>query len=100
MISWFRTYQSKIGSMGELLALSQEAAKYIESAYGLKVEVYTQVGGDPLRIGLLARYDDLGSVGDQAEKIANDSKWADLMNRGGELAVEGTIQDQFWKQIA
>jgi len=100
MISWFRTYQSNIGKMQELVALSQEAAKYLESAHGLKVEVYTQLGGDPLKIGLLGRYDNLGAVGDLEERIASDSKWAKLMSRGSELAVEGSIQDQWWKQIA
>ena len=100
MISWFRTYQSRIGKMAELVALSQEAAKYLESAHGLKVEVYTQVGGDPLKIGLLGRYNNLGDVGELEEKIGNDSKWATLMSRGEELAVEGSLQDQFWKQIS
>ncbi len=100
MISWFRTYQSRIGKMSELVALSQEAAKYLESAHGLKVEVYTQLGGDPLRIGLLGRYKNLGAVGELEEKIGNDSKWAKLMGRGEELAVEGSLQDQWWKQIA
>lgn len=100
MISWFRTYQSRIGKMQELVALSQEAAKYLESAHGLKVEVYTQLGGDPLKIGLLGRYDNLGAVGDLEERVASDSKWAQLMSRGEELAVEGSVQDQWWKQIA
>lgn len=100
MISWFRTYQSRIGKMADLVALSQEAAKYLESTHGLKVEVYTQVGGDPLRIGLLGRYDSLGNVGELEEKIAGDSGWAQIMSRGDELAVEGSVQDQFWKQIA
>ena len=100
MISWFRTYQSKIGNMEELVALSQEAAKYLESAHGLKVEVYTQLGGDPLKIGLLGRYDNLGEVGELEEQVANDSKWAQFMSRGAELAVEGSVQDQWWKQIA
>lgn len=100
MISWFRTYQARIGKMAELVALSQEAAKYLESAHGLKCEVYTQLGGDPLKIGLLGRYDNLGSVGDMEERIAADNKWAQLMGRGEELAVEGTVVDQFWKQIA
>ena len=100
MISWFRTYQSRIGKMDELVALSQEAAKYLESAHGLKVEVYTQLGGDPLKIGLLGRYDNLAAVGDLEERVASDGKWADLMRRGEELAVEGTLQDQWWKQIS
>ncbi len=98
MISWFRTYQSKIGKMPELIALSEEAAKYLESTYGLKVEIYTQLGGDPLKIGLLGRYDDLGAVDELSQKIANDNGWAQLMSRGAEFAVEGSVQDQWWQQ--
>ncbi len=100
MISWFRTYQSKIGKMPELIALSEEAAKYLESTHGLKVEIYTQLGGDPLKIGLLGRYDDLGAVDKLNQKIANDSGWAQLMSRGEELAVEGSVQDEWWQQLA
>ena len=100
MISWFRTYQSKIGKMPELIALSQEAAKYLESTYGIKVETYTQLGGDPLKIGLLGRYDNLAAMGDLNQKIASDSKWAKLMSQGEKLAVEGSVQDQWWQQIA
>ena len=70
MISWFRTYQSKIGKMPELIALSEEAAKYLESTHGLKVEIYTQLGGDPLKIGLLGRYDDLGAVDKLNQKMS------------------------------
>ncbi len=99
MISWFRTYQSKIGTMPALLDLSREAAKYLESTHGVEVEVYTQLGGDPLKIGLLGRYDDLGAVDALNQKIANDSKWADIMSRGAALCVEGSIQDEWWQQM-
>lgn len=100
MISWFRTYQSKIGKMPELISLSHEAAKYLESSHGLKVEVYTQLGGDPLKIGLLGRYDNLGAVDALNQKIANDAGWAKLMSRGEALAVEGSVKDEWWQQIS
>ncbi len=100
MVSWFRTYQSKIGKMPEMLDLSREAAKYLESTYGLKVEIFTQLGGDPLKIGLLGRYDNLAAVDDLNQKIANDSKWADIMSRGEALGVEGSVQDEWWQQIS
>lgn len=100
MISWFRTYQSKIGTMPALLDLSREAATHLESTYGIKVEVYTQLGGDPMRIGLLGRYNDLAGVDTLNQKIASDSKWADIMSRGADLAVEGSIEDAWWQQMA
>ena len=99
MISWFRTYQSKIGKMPAMLDLSREAAKHLESAHGLDVEILTQLGGDPLKIGLLGRYDNLAAVDDLNQKIAVDSKWADIMSRGEALGVEGSVRDEWWQQI-
>ena len=42
---------------------------------------------------------DLAGVDALNQKIANDSKWADIMSRGAALGVEGSVQDEWWQQM-
>ena len=99
MYTWFRTYSAKIGCMPELLVLSREAADHLKAKHGLDVEIYTQVGGDPMKIGLLGRYDTLGALGDLEGAVAADEEWAAILERGSRLAVEGSVVDQLWKKL-
>ena len=99
MISWFRTYNAQIGKLDELVKLSNQAIKHLKKEHGLDVEMYAQVGGDPTRLGLVGRYKDMGAVGKLEAKIAQDAKWADIMKRARGLVVEGSVKDEFWKQM-
>ena len=69
-----------------------------DGLHGLDVELYTQVGGDPTRIGLLGRYKDMGAVGKMEARIAKDAKWADILKRARGLVVDGSVKDEFWKK--
>lgn len=72
MISWFRTYNARVGKMDDLLKLSKDAVKHLKQAHGLKYDMYAQVGADPTRIGLVCRYKDMGAVGKLEAKIARN----------------------------
>lgn len=99
MISWFRTYNAQIGKMDDLVKLSKDAVKHLKKAHGLKCQMYAQIGGDPTRIGLLGRYKDMGAVGKMEERIADDAKWADILKRASGLVVDGSVRDEFWKEL-
>ena len=99
MISWLRTYNAQIGKSDDLVKLSKQAARHLKKAHGLKCELYAQVGGDPTRLGLVGRYKNMGQVGKLEAKIAKDKKWNDIMKRARKLVVDGSIEDQFWKEL-
>ena len=99
MYTWFRTYSAKTGKMQELLAISQEAVKHLKKKHGIEVDMYTQLGGDPMKIGLVGRYETLGKLGDLEASIGTDNEWAAIVNRASSLVVEGTVADQFWKKL-
>ena len=99
MYTWFRTYSATIGKMPELLAITQEAADHLKKKHDLDVETYTQIGGDPMKIGLVGRYETLGKLGDLEGAIAADEEWAAIVNRASNLVVDGTLVDQFWKKL-
>jgi hypothetical protein len=99
MYTWFRTYSANIGKMHDLLAITHEAVEHLEKNHGLEVEIYTQLGGDPMKIGLVGRYQTLGDLGDREAAIAADKEWAAIVDRASSLVVEGSVVDQFWKKL-
>lgn len=99
MYTWFRTYSARIGKMAELLALSQEAVDHLKKRHGVEVDMYTQLGGDPMKIGLVGRYETLNDLGALEAAAAADEEWAAIVNRAEALAVEGSVVDQFWKKL-
>lgn len=99
MISWLRTYNAKIGKMDELIKLSKEAVKVLKKNHGLECEMYAQLGGDPTRLGLVGRYKDMGQLGKLEARLAGDGKWAAIMKSARGLVVEGSVRDEFWKEI-
>ncbi|MGR8949295.1 MAG: NIPSNAP family protein [Gammaproteobacteria bacterium] len=99
MIAWFRTYSAQIGRMEELMKLSQTAVKHLRKAHGVKCEMYTQMGGDPTRIGLVGRYKDMTALSKTEKALSSDTKWADILKQARGLVVEGSVEDQFWKEV-
>ena len=99
MYVWMRTYSAKVGKMAEALALTAEAVAHAKSKHGLEIETYTQLGGDPMKIGIVGRYDSLGDLGKLEVAIAADEQWAAIVSRAGPLLEDGTVEDQFWKQL-
>jgi hypothetical protein len=99
MYVWMRTYSAKIGKMAEAVALTTEAAAHAKKQHSLEIEIYTQVGGDPMKIGIAGRYDSLADLGKMEEAIAADEQWAAIVNRAAPLLEEGTVEDNFWKKL-
>lgn len=99
MYVWMRTYSAKIGKMAEALAVTAEAVAHAKNKHGLEIETYTQLGGDPMKIGIAGRYDSLGDLGKLEEAIGADEKWAAIVNRAAGLVEEGTVVDQYWKKL-
>ena len=98
MYVWMRTYSAKIGKMAEAVALTTEAAAHAKKKHKLEIEIYTQVGGDPMKIGIAGRYESLGDLGKMEEAIAADEQWTAIVNRAAPLLEEGTVEDNFWKK--
>ncbi|NQV20825.1 MAG: NIPSNAP family protein [Rhodospirillales bacterium] len=98
MITFVRNFEVKTGKMPEALALAQEAMGHVKDAYGVEVDVYTPIGGNPLRITLAAEYDDMGAVEDIMEKLAEDASWTKTMQSAADLVVEDSVVDEFWKK--
>jgi hypothetical protein len=99
MITFFRTFQVKLGKMPEALALSQEATAYLDKTFGVNVDTYAPAGGDPLRIGLAGEYENLGAVEDLMGKVAEDAGWNKIMVQAADLVIEGSVLDEFWKKV-
>ncbi len=98
MYHWVRTYSARIGKAGELLALSKDAVAHLEKTLNIKAHNYSAVGGNPMEFMLHGVYDSLGAIGEAEKKLAGDSGWEAIMKKAEPLVVEGSAQDQFWKE--
>ena len=99
MYAWMRTYTAKIGKMSEALAVTAEAVAHAKKKHGVEIDTYTQIGGNPMSIGIVGRYNSLGDLGKLEDAIAADEQWAAIVNRAAGLVEEGTVFDQFWKKL-
>ncbi len=99
MYHWVRQYSAKIGKLDELLSLTSEAIKHLEKTHNVKCVAYTKIGGDPTTIGLHGSYASLAEVGDIEQALANDNGWSAIAKQAESLIVEGSVQDQIWKEL-
>ena len=99
MVTFLRNYEVKTGKLPEALALAQEAMGHIKKTYDIDVDIYMPVGGNPLRIGLVAEYENMGEVEAQLGRLAADASWPKIMSKAADLIVEGSVTDEFWKKV-
>jgi hypothetical protein len=99
MILFARTASIAPGKNAEAMTFAQEICGYVKEVVGVDVALYTPIGGNPLRIGWLADYDNLQALDDAFEKLAGDSGYNDRIQEAGSLFIAGSLEDTIWKSV-
>ncbi len=99
MILFARTASIAPGKNAEAMAFGQEICSYVKDLIGVDVEMYTPIGGNPLRIGWVGNYDNLQALEDTLEKLAGDSGYNNRIEEAGSLFIAGSMEDVIWKSV-
>ena len=99
MVTLYRSASIAAGKTVSALAFAKEIAGYVSQKTGVEVSVAVPVGGNPNRIGFAARYENLGALEAAQLKIAADPHYMDLVTRGAENWIAGSVNDEIWRTI-
>jgi len=99
MITFLRSVQVLPGKTPEALAFAKEIASHIKTTTGQDLTIGVPVGGDASRIGWYTRYDTMGAMETQQTKMLADAKYWEIVSRGANLFVPGSIRDEIWRTV-
>jgi hypothetical protein len=99
MIAFYRSAVIAPGKWANAMAFAKEVSAYIKDATGVEVSVAVPVGGNPMRVGWAARYDNLGAMEATMGKLMADPKYVELSARGAENFIPGSVHDEIWRAI-
>jgi len=97
MITLYRSASIAPGKTASTFAFAKEIATYIKDKTGVEVSTAIPVGGNPNRIGWAARYDNLGALEAMQMKLMADPKYMELVAKGAENFIAGTVHDEIWR---
>ena len=99
MIAFYRSATFLPGKLTNAVAFAKEVAAYAKDVTGVDVSVAMPVGGNPMRIGWAARYEDLGAFETAMGKLMADPKYLELISKAGESFVPGSAHDEIWRAV-
>lgn len=99
MITVFRSASILPGKLMSALAFAKQVAAYVTDVTGVESSVAMPFGGNPMRIGWASRYDNLGAVEATLGKLLADAKYQEMVAKGGENFIAGSVHDEIWRTI-
>jgi hypothetical protein len=99
MIAFYRSSTILPGKLTNAVAFAKEVAACAKDVTGVDVSVAMPVGGNPMRIGWAARYDNLGAFEAAMGKLMADPKYLGLVAKAGENFMAGATHDEIWRAI-
>ena len=99
MITLHRCASIFPGKLTNALALAKQVAAYVKDVTGIDVSVAMPVGGNPMRIGWAARYENLGAFEAAMGKLMADPTYLEMVAKAGESFIAGSTHDQIWRTI-
>ncbi len=98
MIRFVRAATIRPGKLQPAMAFAQDIAAVVEAKTGVKVNVYTQVGGVNGRICWQSDHDSLGAVEEVMGKLLPDPEYLQKIEAAAGLFLEGQTRDSLWNQ--
>lgn len=99
MITLYRSASIAPGKNTSTYAFAHEVAAYIKDTTGSVVKVAVPVGGNPNRIAWSLQYDNLGALEAQQTKLMADTKYMNMVAKGSENFIAGSVHDEIWRAI-
>ena len=99
MITMYRSASVATGKWMSALAFAKQIAAYINDTTGTEVGVAVPVGGNPMRVGWVARYESLGALEATMGKLMADPKYVDMAATGGGNFIAGSVHDEIWRAV-
>jgi hypothetical protein len=99
MIAFYRSASIATGKWTNAMAFAKEITAYIKDTTGVDVSVAVPVGGNPMRVGWAARYENLGAFEATMGKLMADPKYVELAAKGGDNFIAGSVHDEIWRTI-
>jgi hypothetical protein len=99
MISFVRVAGVAPGKTAAAIGFAHEIAAYMNSAYGVELEVLRPIGGNPQRIAWSARYKDLATLEDVTNKTLADKQYWAMVGKASENFVAGSMHDSIWQAV-
>ena len=99
MIRFVRTSSIAPGKLGNALAFARQISEYVGKQYGVEMQLMMPVGGNPHRIAWRAEYANLGAMEEHQSKLMVDPKYIEILAKGGENFIAGSINDAIWRVI-
>ena len=97
MIAFYRSACIAPGKFGSAMTFAREIAAYIKDKHGLDLQIGIPIGGNPQRVGWSARYESLAALEASQTKLLADQKYMDMVARGGDNFIAGSIHDDIWR---
>ncbi len=99
MITFYRNAVILPGKTPKAIEWAKAVAAHIKKTTGVEVHVGVPVGGNPNRIGWSVGYESLAALEAQMAKMTADPKYWDLVNKGSDLVMAGSVHDEMWRSI-
>lgn len=99
MINFYRSAMVAPGKMPQAIEFAKKIAAFVKKLNGTDLKVGTPVGGNPNRIGWSASYEGLGAMEAAMSKMTSDPKYWDMVNKGSDLFIAGSIRDEIWRTL-
>ena len=95
MIATTRAASIAPGKSTSALAYIREMAGYMKSTYGVDYEVLIPIGGNPNRVAMSTRHQDLGAFDAVSSKVRSDKQYTQLIEKGSENYIAGPFESPF-----
>jgi hypothetical protein len=87
------------GKTPSAIAFAHEISAHLKTTCAIELEVSVPIGGNPNRICWSTRYKDLATMETTTAKMASDPKYWEMVNKGADNFMAGSICDSMWRTI-
>jgi hypothetical protein len=91
-----RTATISPGRFAEAMSFAREISSYVESKAGVKVKVFTQVGGTAGRIAWQAEFKSLAAYDQFLGQFVPDAGYQEIIKKAAPLFIAGETRDSLW----
>jgi hypothetical protein len=95
---FMRTATISPGRFAEAMSFAREISSHIESKAGVKVRVFTQIGGIAGRIAWQAEFKNLGAYDEFLGRFVTDAGYQEIIKKAAPLFIEGETHDSLWME--
>jgi hypothetical protein len=99
MIRLVRTASIAPGKLGDSIVFAKQISAFIEKQTGIPLGVMLPVAGNPHRIAWRSEYPNLGVMEEMNSKLMGDPKYLELLSKGKDLFIAGSLNDAIWRTI-